>query len=66
MCMLHVGCDLLVMVVSLREGALAPRAASWILQNTAIGSSHAAQFASVVHQLLVEGRDPNSQFLLDR
>merc|ERR1719209_324177 len=60
------GCDLLARVVSLREGALAPRAASWILRNTSIASTHAAQFASVVRQLLVEGRDPNSQYMLDR
>ena len=66
----HVGCDILASVVSLREGSLAPRAASWILRNTSIDSPYAAQFASVVRQLLepVAGRenDPSSQFMLGR
>ena len=63
---LHPGCDLLMKAVPIRQGALAPRAASWILKNTSIDSSHAAQFAAVVRQLLVEGRNPDSQFMLDR
>jgi len=60
------GCDLLMKAVPMRQGALAPRAASWILRNTSIDTFHAAQFAAVVRQLLVEGRNPDSQFMLDR
>jgi|ERR1712192_75337 len=61
-----IGCDLLMKAVPLRQGAVAPRAASWILRNTSIDTSYAAQFASVVRQLLVEGGNPDSQFMLDR
>ena len=41
-------------MVTLHEGSLSPRVASWLLRNTSIDAAHAVQLASDVRQQLVD------------
>ena len=52
------GCEVLSKVVTLHEGSLSPRVASWLLRNTSIDAAHAVQLASDVRQQLVDHDDP--------
>ena len=53
-------------MVTLHEGSLSPRVASWLLRNTSIDAAHAVQLASDVRQQLVDHDDPKFLCMMTR